>query len=287
MIQSIVFHQFDPKYSFHQIEPTGKSSDVLNIQWHFFAKVPWSVVHYYLQGCRLNDNKSYTKAYQTHEDCGYGYKVVCCYEDKYSKLLQTYWGENAVYRFMERMLEEVEYCKGVIKKRFNKPLVMSENEELFFKLMDECHICGVKYTDKNVHVRDQFCITEKFRDSAHQEYNLKLRIEPENIKIPVVFHNLRGYDSHFIMQQIGEIAKKHAYKNKRGEEQHVDINAIPNNMEKYMAFMLGKHLKFIDSFQFMSSRLDKLVSNLPKEDLKYTSEEFTGKRLILMSQKGM
>ena len=49
--------------------------------------------------------------------------------------------------------------------------------------------------------------------------------------------------------------------------------------------MLGKHLKFIDSFQFMSTSLDKLVSNLPKEDLQYTSEEFTGNKLSLMSQK--
>ena len=39
----------------------------------------------------------------------------------------------------------------------------------------------------------------------------------------------------------------------------MDINVIPNNMEKYMAFMLGKHLAFIDSLQFMSSSLDKLV----------------------------
>ena len=88
------------------------------------------------------------------------------------------------------------------------------------------------------------------------------------------------------MQQIGEIAKNHAYKNKKGEEQHLKINAIPNNMEKYMAFMLGNHLNFIDSFQFMSSSLDKLVSNLPKEAFKYTSEEFAGKKLNLMSQKG-
>ena len=151
--------------------------------------------------------------------------------------------------------------------------------------MDKCHIWCKKYTDKDVRVRDHCHVTGKFRGSAHQECNLKLRIEPEGINIPVVIHNLQGYDSHFIMQQIGEIAKKHAYKKKKGEEQHLNINAIPNNMEKYMAFMLGKHLKFIDSFQFMSTSLDTLVGNLPKEDLKYTSEEFTGDKLSLMSQK--
>ena len=136
-------------------------------------------------------------------------------------------------------------------------------------------------------VRDHCHITGKFRGSAHQECNLKLRIKPENLKIPVIFHNLRGYDSHFIMQQIGEIANKHGYTNKKGEKQDLNINAIPNNMEKYMAFMLGNHLTFIVSFQFMGSSLDKLVSNLPKDDLIYTSKAFKGKRLDLMSQKGV
>ena len=51
-----------------------------------------------------------------------------------------YQGENAIYKFMERMLEEVEYYKGVVKKRFSKPLVMSESDELCFKLMNKCHI---------------------------------------------------------------------------------------------------------------------------------------------------
>ena len=46
-------------------------------------------------------------------------------------------------------------------------------------------------------------------------------------------------------------------------------------MERYMAFTLGNNLTFIDSFQFMSSSLDKLVSNLRKEDLKYTSTAFS------------
>ena len=163
----------------------------------------------------------------------------------------------------------------------------TEVDEQNFKTMDGCHICGEKYTDKDVRVRDHCHITGKFRGSAHQECNLKLRIKPENLKIPVIFHNLRGYDSHFIMQQIGEIAKKHGYTNKKGEKQDLNINAIPNNMEKYMAFMLGNHLTFIDSFQFMSSGLDKLVSNLPKDDLIYTSKAFKDKRLNLMSQKGV
>ena len=88
------------------------------------------------------------------------------------------------------MLEEVEYCKGIIKKKFNKPLIMTENDELCFKLMDKCHICSKKYTDKDVRVRDHCHITGKFRGSAHQECNLKLRIKPEDIKIPVIFHNL-------------------------------------------------------------------------------------------------
>ena len=134
-------------------------------------------------------------------------------------------------------------------------------------------------------VRDHCNINGKFRGSALQECNLKLRIKPEDIKIPVIFHNLRGYDSHFIMQQIREIAEEHAYTNKKGEKQDLNINAIPNNMEKYMAFMLDNHLTFIDSFQFMSSSLDKLVSNLPKEALKHTSKVFKDKKLDLMSKK--
>ena len=247
-----------------------------------------------VQGCEQSEEmkkdknrRSYTEAYQTHEDRGYGYKVICCYDDKYSKHTRIYRGVKAVYKFMEKMLEEVEYSKAVIKKHFNKPLVMTEVDEQCFKTMDGCHICGERYTDKDVRFRDHCHITGKFRGSAHEERNLKMKIKPENLKIPVIFHNLLGYDSHFIMQQIGEIANKHGYTNRKGEKQDLNINAIPNNMKKYMAFMLGNHLTFIDSFQFMSFSLNKLVSNLPKYDLIYTSKAFKGRRLDLMSQKGV
>ena len=240
-----------------------------------------------IQGCQQNNDSSYTEAYQKHKDCGYGYKVICCYDDKHTKPIQIYRGEKAVYKFMENMLEEVKYCKKVMKTFFNKPLKMTKEDGEKFEKAKECHICNKKYTKKDIRVRDHCHITGKYRGSAHQDCNLKLRINPEEIKIPVIFHNLRGYDSHFIMQEIGAIVKKHAYKNKKGEKKQMKINAIPNNMEKYMAFMLGNHLTFIDSFQFMSSSLDKLVSNLPAEAFKYTSKKFKKEKFELMRKKGI
>ena len=239
-----------------------------------------------VHGCLPNNEKSYTEAYQKHIDCGYGYKLVCHYNDEFSKPVQVFRGENAVYNFMEKMIEEVEWCKSIIKKHFNKPLVMTEENKLDFESAKYCHICKNRYSEEDICVRDHCHITGKYRGSAHQDCNLKLRLSPTNIQIPVFFHNLRGYDSHLIMQQIGEIAKKHVYKNKKGEECQMDINCIPNNMEKYMAFMLGKHLLFLDSFQFMSSSLDDLTKNLPDDAFIFTQQEFTGEQFNLMKQKG-
>ena len=240
-----------------------------------------------LDSCQPNNEKSYTEAYQKHTDCGYGYKVVCCYDDQYTKQVQIYRGENAVYKFMENMLEEVNWCKSKMKTHFNKPLKMTKENETDFQKATKCYICDIKYTDKDIRVRDHCHITGKFRGSAHQDCNLKLQMKPDNIKIPVIFHNLRGYDSHFIMQQIGKIARIHSYENKRGEECPMNINCIPNNMEKYMAFMLGNHLVFLDSFQFMSSSLDNLIKNLPDEAFKYTKQEFKKEQFNLMKQKGI
>ena len=176
----------------------------------------------------------------------------------------------------------------MIKKEFNKSLKMAKDDEDKFQKAKECHTCEKEYNKTDEIVRDHCHITGKYSGSAHQDCNLNFR---KTDKIPVIFHNLRGYDSHFIMQEIGEIVKNHTYTNKKGEKCQMNINAIPNNMEKYMAFMLGNNLTFIDSFQFMSSALaEKLVSNLPKESLKYTSQKFKGKKLDLiniMSQKGV
>ena len=167
--------------------------------------------------------------------CSYDYRVVCCYDDKYTKPVKIYRGEEPIKTFMDEMLNEVQYCeKIIINTKFKKLFKMSSEDEQYFNAARECHICGKKYTNKDIRVRDYCRITGQYRGSAHQDCNLKLRINPKEYKLPVIFHNLHGYDSHFIMQEIGTM----------GKEYELNINCIPNNMEKYMAFMLGRHLVF-------------------------------------------
>ena len=56
---------------------------------------------------------------------------------------------------------------------------------------------------KKINKLDTNChITCKYRGSAKKECNLKLRLELESVEIHVIFHKLRWYDSHFIMQKI-------------------------------------------------------------------------------------
>ena len=54
-----------------------------------------------------------------------------------------------------------------------------------------------------------------------------------------------------------------------------------------MAFMLGKHIVFIDSMQFMASSLDILTKNLPEEAFKYAQQVFKDNKLALKRQKGV
>ena len=185
---------------------------------------------------------------------------------------------------MEDMLDEVKYCQKVVKTHFSKPLNMTKEDEESFQRAEECHICKKPYTKGDIRVRDHRHVTGKYRGSAHQDCNLNFSLTQ---KIPVVFHNLKGYDSHFIMQEIGEIVKKNAYFDEKGKKHEMNINIIPNNMEKYMAFMLGQNLVFIDSFQFMSSSLSNLVNNLPAEAFRYTGQVFQNEQISLMTKKGV
>ena len=141
------------------VEMPDKDNNILQFN-NFHKQVPMPFVIYAdfeaitekISSCQPNNDKSYTEAYQKHTDCGYGYKVVCCYDDKYSKLATTYRGEKAVYKFREAMLGEVKYCKKIMKKEFNKPLRMMKEDEEEFQKADECYICNKKYTNEDIKV---------------------------------------------------------------------------------------------------------------------------------------
>ena len=95
-------------------------------------------------------------------------------------------------------------------------------------------------------------------------------------KVPLIFHNLRGHDSHLIMQEIGKSDAK---------VNDVKVNVIPNGLAKCMAFIIDKGLVFIGGMQFMNSSLDAFVKTLSDNDFKYLSKEFTGDLLELVKQK--
>ena len=93
--------------------------------------------------------------------------------------------------------------------------------------------------------------------------------------MPVVFHNLKGYDGHLIMKELSNF--------------DISIDIIPCGLEKYMAFIVNRWLVFVDSMQFMNSSLEKLVDNLRDDDFKCLSKVFSQKSegLELIKCKGV
>ena len=146
-------------------------------------------------------------------------------------------------------------------------MLITKDEETRFKNTEVCHICNKKYTKEDVPVRDHCHVTGKYRGSAHKTCNRSFRLSN---KIPIIFHNLRGYDGHLIMQEIGKFNK--------------NINVIPNDMERNMAFMISD-LVFIDFFQFMSSSLSNLANNLSKESFHHAKNDFNPNALELIIKK--
>ena len=79
-----------------------------------------------------------------------------------------------------------------------------------------------------------------------------------------MFHNLRGYDSHLIFDQLKNF--------------DVKIDVTQNRLK-------NKNLAFIDSMPFTNSSLKKLVKNLSDNEFKYLTEELGSKNLELLKQK--
>ena len=143
--------------------------------------------------------------------------------------------------------------KRCVEYLFNdQRMIMTAADVENFYLAKECSICKHPFklfngelVDK---VRDHNHITGTYRGAAHSRCNLQAR---KQYKIPVFFHNFRGYDSHLITLALTRFPDK-------------EIQIIGQGMEKYLMLCWGDHLVFKDSLQFMAASLESLTANLFK-----------------------
>ena len=148
-----------------------------------------------------NDCFLYTKKYQDHIPCSFGYKVEYI-DDKYSKDVVLHRGKNEVFKFIRSVFKEYNYRRGVIKKHFNKNLVVGAGENGRFERTNICWMCGKLISLDDNKVRDHCHITGKYRAAAHWSCNINLKIGK---KVPVIFHNLKGHNSHLIFKEMNKI----------------------------------------------------------------------------------
>jgi len=113
---------------------------------------------------------------------------------------------------------------------------MTGKDEENFKNEKYCHICNKKYKiGYKQQVRDHDHYTGEYNGSAHKTCNTKFYYEKS---LYVFFHNLRGYDSHFLIREIGKFKKR--------------ISIIPTDTEKFISFSIS-NVKFKDSYQFLGA----------------------------------
>ena len=235
-----------------------------------------------MDNCDPDPSKSYTKKYQKHEPISFSYYIKCFKDSVSEPILRTYTGKDAMDIFISWLEKDVKDIANIKPKE----MIFTEKDREEFNKASDCWICGEALG--NDRVRDHCHYTGRYRGPAHNICNLKYR-KPNFI--PVVFHNLSGYDSHLIIKKLGSSDEKE------------NIDCIPNNEEKYISFTktikTGYYenkkgefkdktfkIRFIDSLKFMSSSLGALVNNLPKDAFKNLERYYTPEQAELIKQKG-
>ena len=192
--------------------PTKNS--ILKFQNHFKKlPIPFTIYADFecftipVNSCQPNPNKSFTQGYQKHEPSGY-----CLY-------IKALDGLNTNFKpivYTKKTPDEdisKKFIKHVVKLTHQiyqeyytkpKPLKLTSQEEKDFKSARYCHICDQKLfrdkkTGKILKVRDHCHFTGEYRGAAHNDCNLKCK---KPLFLPVIFHNLQGYDSHLFINNL-------------------------------------------------------------------------------------
>ena len=213
--------------------------------------------------------------YNEKDEIEFWHPVTGKYCGKFHKYTKAPDSQSSCYS--EALKLEAQDENGNFIKKWHPRVQESKKKALEEGLHEnDCSYCGKPLLRDKCReaVRDHCHLTGKFRGAAHNVCNLSyFRINPKKTIIPVVFHNLRGYDAHHLMQEIASVDS--------------NLKCIPNNMEKYISFSLG-NLRFIDSFQFLLSSLDSLVSSNKPENFEIMKQfETDDERRALVLRKGV
>ena len=191
-----------------------------------------------------DEDTSATVKTSQHIPCSISYKLTSHLPGYEDEQVTCKFGPNCIEEFMDdldRIYERVEPDLSM-----NKPMEDIDNAtKQRLASNPNCVICSQPLG--NVKHLDHDHYTGKVLGYAHPACNME-RQTPSYI--PIFFHNLKGYDSHMI---INSLAKR--------IENPWNIRVIPKSMEAYTAIMTDK-FRFIDSYAHLNSSLDKLVSNL-------------------------
>ena len=124
-------------------EPIKLEEGIIEFK-NYFKQIPVPLKIYADFECNLRGvgsyEGSYTKKYQDHVPCSFGYKIFCV-DGRFTKPIVVYRRENTGYEFIKAVLNEYKYCRKVMNKHSNKNLIMSEKEEHLFQQSNSCWIC--------------------------------------------------------------------------------------------------------------------------------------------------
>ena len=211
---------------------------------------------------------------------------------KVKNRLKLFHGKDCIDKFIEELYKINYECQMALKKHKIPMKPLTDQQVYNFQTASHCHICEKEFEpglsrDSLVHDHDH--LSGEYRACAHSSCNLQYQLSN---RIPVIFHNLKGYDHHFIMQRIGHHTS-YEYKEKdpetgiviKSETRYRKITCVPCNTGKYLSFGIGWNIKFIDSCLFLSGSLDDLVQNLVKSgsdtNFKLLKENFKGDHNLL------
>ena len=146
-------------------------------------------------------------------------------------------------------------------KKTKKDIIIKQEDKEDFD-NNICRFCEKEMLSDKVHY--QCHLTGKYRGPAHNVCNINVKQKDSNF-IPFAFHNFSNYDCHMFFKILVDI-----------KQDKVKFKIIPKTNEEYIVVKYGFN-RFIDSYRFLSSSLDKLVKNLHEDDFKILKKEFPDK----------